>query len=107
MVRWAVVKGFPNYEVSDCGQVRNVRTGRILKQRLSDRGYFRLDLYHKGKGRTMNVHILVATAFVKGKRKNLVVNHMDGDKTNNDHTNLEWCTQLQNVRHAIKTGLWK
>ncbi|WP_372494047.1 HNH endonuclease signature motif containing protein [Mycolicibacterium neoaurum] len=55
-----------------------------------------------GRKRAVEVHRLVASYFVRpftGEQ----VNHIDGDKTNNLHSNLEWCTASQNVRHALRT----
>ena len=53
------------------------------------------------------IHRLVAEAFCSGYKENLQVNHIDGVKTNNHHTNLEWCTHAENMKHAYDTGLIK
>lgn len=122
--RWVVVEEFPNYEVSDHGRVRSVgrlrvdTLGRsrfwsvvILKQRLTHDGYSNLMLYHLrngkyGNGYTRTVHRLVAKAFVIGYSEiNRQVNHLDGVKTNNHFTNLEWTTGKANTNHAIDIGL--
>ncbi len=72
----------------------------------TDKGYLRVGLQFGNKSKFFSVHVLVARAFI-GERT--VVrqspNHIDGNKTNNDASNLEWATQKQQVEHSIKTGL--
>jgi len=60
-----------------------------------------------GKKKRLNrlVHRLVALAFVENPNGLLEVNHKDGDKENNDASNLEWCSRQQNIQHAWRTGL--
>lgn len=55
----------------------------------------------------MNVHRMLAITFLEcpGHPDDYQVNHIDGDKLNNDLSNLEWCTVQENVIHAYKTGL--
>ena len=69
-------------------------------------GYLAVSLLKKGKRKNKRVHRIVAETFLNNNDKNKnVVNHIDGDKTNNNINNLEWCTQQENVQHALKTGL--
>lgn len=58
-----------------------------------------------GKRNTHRVHRLVLLTFVGASP--LEVNHRDGCKQNNELTNLEYCTRSDNMRHAVRTGLWK
>lgn len=104
---WAIMRDYPNYEISPCGQIRNAKTMKILKQGIDSRGYYGVTLSVDGKGSRVRIHRLVAIAFVAGEKKGLVVNHIGADKLDNHYKNLEWVTQLQNVRHAIKAGLWE
>jgi predicted XRE-type DNA-binding protein len=92
------------YQVSNLGQVKSFhRKGRMLKQGTSNKGYRRVVLQNKGIKRYISVHRLVMLAF--HGPSDLTVNHIDGDKTNNALTNLEYCTVSENVFHAFRSGL--
>lgn len=67
------------------------------------RGYF----YVRTTNKNLQLHRLVASAFVPNLENKKYVNHIDGDKTNNDAKNLEWCTATENAQHAIRLGLTK
>ena len=102
---WRPVVGWEkNYEVSNAGRVRRIKTGRILKNCKSGRYDF-VTLYPIGKSKNERVHVLVAEAF-HGKRPNgYEVNHKDANKRNNRAENLEWVTPKENHMHAIGLGL--
>lgn len=123
MEQWKIVRGCGNkYMVSNLGQVKRLSTiekwgsrgkrtiPESIKMPAKVAGYFRVTLSDK-KVRNFFVHRLVAEYFVKGRsKKRYQVNHIDGIKTNNSASNLEWCTPLENSRHAHKSGLiprWK
>jgi hypothetical protein len=74
---------------------------RILKTFDDDRGYPQVDINRK----TLSVHRLVALAFIPNPDDKPTVNHKDGNKKNNDMSNLEWNTHYENVHHAIELGL--
>lgn len=105
--RWKSIFG-GNYEVSSLGHVRRLtgRTaGRLLKP--SNRGgYLRVSICIRklGIGGFYSVHCLVAGAFLGSPPPGKKVNHKDLDKTNNVVSNLEYKTQLGNIRHAIRNG---
>jgi hypothetical protein len=103
--QWRPIEDFPNYEVSNHGNVRNAITLLHLRIILDPDGYKYLTLYNKRKV-TKRVHRLVAEAFL-GKRTGLVINHIDGNKLNNIVTNLEWVTAEENSRLASELGLYK
>ena len=96
------IEGHTDYEVSNLGNVRN-KHGLILKTYRINSGYLCLKL-HTDKVRTSHlVHRLVLKAF-EGSSP-LEVNHKDGDKHNNQLSNLEYVTSSENKLHALKTGL--
>lgn len=102
------VKG---YFVSNLGRLKG-RTGKIMKAHIATKGNPYLSVCIKLKGRnskskTLKIHREVAKAFIPNPNNLRVVNHIDGNKLNNNVNNLEWCTDQENVIHAYKTGLAK
>lgn len=102
---WKIFKPNPNYEISNMGKVRNLCTLKELAQIDNGHGYKTVTLYESSHGRRYYVHRLVAFTFLENKENKPEVNHLDGNKANNKVTNLEWCTQIENNRHAVKIGL--
>lgn len=101
---WKDIKGYEGlYQVSDHGRVKSKKVP-IKKPNLSGR-YPYINLFKNGKYKTFYIHRLVAIHFIG--ESDLVVNHKDGVKTNNHVSNLEYCTQSQNIRHAWSNGLSK
>ena len=84
---WKDIKGFEEYEVSDKGEIRNSE-GLILQQRLSRNGYLRVNLKSKGKYKTVEIHRVVAQAFLGAIYKKQV-HHKNGDRTDNNVMNLQ------------------
>lgn len=106
MERWKSIAINPIYEVSDEGNVRRASTKRLLAP--SDcKGYPHVSLYDNRKRKSVTIHRLVADAFVDNPDNKPQVNHIDGNKYNNNYTNLEWCTASENMQHAFDTGLSK
>jgi hypothetical protein len=95
-----------NYEVSNKGNVKNTQTGRILKPHLRT-GYYSISLSNINKKKTYNIHTLVATMFIDNPNNCKVINHIDGNKLNNNVENLEWCTYKENTAHALENKLIK
>lgn len=100
---WKEIKGYEGlYAVSNRGRVKNIMSGRILKNRIDGHGYAFVALC-KGDGtkpKQIKVHRLVALAFIPNSDNLPQVNHIDEDKTNNDVSNLEWVSASQNIRHS-------
>lgn len=104
--RYRPVVGFENeYLVSGDGEIYSLRSGRTLKNQPDQLGYLRVVLSKDSKAYTKKVHRLVAESFLEPEEDKNEVNHIDGDKTNNRVSNLEWSTRSDNMKHAHKSGL--
>lgn len=117
MEKWKDIKGYEGYyQVSNYGNVKSMdrvisnghslhlHKGRIMKLK-GDR-YKEIFLCKEGKGKKFFVHRLVAAAFIDNKDIKPEVNHIDGNKTNNHFSNLEWCTSKENKKHAWDNGYY-
>jgi hypothetical protein len=100
-----VVPGYEDYECDIFGNVYSLKRGKRRKMKLDTNinGYLVLKLYKNKKRIHFAVHRLIMLVF-HGK-SDLQVNHIDGNKKNNNFLNLEYCTPSENVRHSYKTGL--
>lgn len=105
---WCEVGEWPNYLISSKGRVMNSKTKRLLKQAISNKGYYEVNLWKNNKGTTKQVHQLVYSYFNNDQElQGYVINHIDGNKLNNDINNLEKITYQENNYHAtyiIKTN---
>lgn len=117
---WREIKGYEGrYSVSNFGRVKSlcrwVPAGlnngkreikeRILMQQLSLSGYFTVHLRGAAKKNGYpRVSRLVCLAFVLNEFNKPYVNHLDSNKKNNSASNLEWCTQSENILHAFRSG---
>lgn len=99
---WKDVPFDSNYKVSNYGRIFSKRTNKILKGELTEKGYIRVALTEHKR---YLVHCIVARTFIPNPENKPQVNHIDGNKQNNYVDNLEWCTQSENMCHALKTGL--
>ena len=108
---WKTINGFPDYEVSTYGNVRNIKTGKILKPFIKNKqqSYLKVNLYNNGKSKRLYVHVLVAKAFIPDTGHNpdgtlMVghhqVNHRDENKQNNNVLNLEWTDYKYNLAYS-------
>ena len=97
------IEGFEKYEVSNLGRVRNIKSGRILKPHLNHNGYLKHHLYKHNKLKELFLHRIIAIAFIDNPEEKPQVNHIDENKLNNDLSNLEWCTERENVIHGTRT----
>lgn len=91
MEEWKVIREFPTYEVSNRGRVRNLSTGRVLKQtRHPNTGMLWVGLRKNMQQHTRTVHRLVANEFLFEGPEGCVPIHIDGDRDNNTPENLDW-----------------
>lgn len=98
---WKTVDDYPNYMVSNFGNVKNQR-GHLLNQQVSNMGYMLVHLSKNGKVKWRSVHRLVALAFIPNPDKLPIINHKDENPKNNKVDNLEWCTRSYNERYNNK-----
>ena len=106
---WKSVEGFEGYyAISNHGRIksfiRSKMCGRVLKMTNKKGWYLAIVLKNKETGNvcTKKIHRLVGFAFVPGYFKGAVINHKDTNKQNNYYKNLEWVTQSDNCKHAVK-----
>lgn len=112
---WLEAIGYDNYMVSNLGRVTHKKDGKtnsdytngkiFISQRTDRYGYKQVSLYSNGKQHSKTVHRLVLIAFIENPLNKAECNHKDGNKENNNVINLEWCTHLENMQHAYRTGL--
>lgn len=121
---WVDIKGYEGYyQVSNLGNIRS-RKRLIFNPKHSDniksnlkicksqeikksltRGYNSVRLYRNNIGKTLRVCRLVSIAFLPNKENKPCVNHIDGNKENDNLDNLEWVTYIENMAHAVENNL--
>lgn len=107
------IPGFEGlYEVDEYGNVygkpkrvkhRNIMmyiSRRVCRQHPNKKGYPTVYIYKSSKKYTFRTHRLVAICFIPNPNNLPQINHKDGNKLNNHVSNLEWCTNLENMRHS-------
>lgn len=110
MEEWKPVIGLEGkYEVSNLGRVASLnyrRSGKrgLMLPRDNGKGYFTVYLWEEGKPCPKLIHRLVAQAFIDNPENLLEVNHIDEDKSNNQASNLEWCTRQYNINYGTGTA---
>lgn len=103
---WKPVAGRETrYLVSNFGRVFSILQKRFLDPHFNTWKYYQLDIGNKNERKPILVHRLVAEAFVPNPSNKPFVNHIDGDKTNNVYSNLEWVTNEENQRHSVANRL--
>lgn len=111
MEKWKTIKQYNKYEISDKGNIRHAESKILLEKDFNNCGYLRVVLKEYSNKTRPLIHRLVAEAFLENPYNKPQVNHIDGDKTNNNIENLEWVTRSENEIHKLKQGLsnisWK
>lgn len=90
------------YSVDDLGNVYS-KSGKVLKPTTNQRGYFMVTLMINGSRKTLTVHRAILNSFIEPPFENAQINHIDGNKQNNQLSNLEWCTAKENIQHSLYT----
>lgn len=110
MESWKDVNDFEGlYQVSNLGNIKSLKRkgvtqDKILKQPLNKDGYHTVLLWKDRNQFNKVVHRLISIAFIDNVENKPCINHIDGDKTNNSISNLEWCTIGENTRHYHKNA---
>ena len=106
MELWLPIPGWPNYEVSDLGRVRNIN-GRVLKPFTKSHSYLAVDLHHGDAMRRAYVHRLVLESFVGACPAGCEAYHVNDVATDNRLANLRWTPHAHNIsnrRHSRGTA---
>ena len=98
---WKTIEQYPNYMISNLGNVWSIRRKKQLKPCVNSSNYKKYVL----SGKNVYAHRLVAEAFIPNPNNLPEVNHKDGNKWNNYVENLEWATKSENALHAFENGL--
>lgn len=99
--RWKRIKKYPNFFISSKGRLWNTSSHNIWCENLDKDGYYR-KTFGSGKDQeNIRIHKLVATHFIPNPLNLETIDHIDGNKTNNDITNLQWMSRGDNVRKSF------
>lgn len=112
---WYTLHSYPNYEINKQGIVKNKINNKIVKSYIltthknSNRPYkcLKVNVSNNGWNKNVSVHRLLAETFIPKIEGKDFINHKDGNSLNNDLSNLEWCNNSENIKHAYDTGLLK
>ena len=91
---WKQLNKYPKYEISTNGDIRNIKTKKIIKPRKTPKGYLEIDLSYD---KHLKIHQLVYFAFTNQEiKQGYMIDHKDGDKTNNKLSNLQYISNREN-----------
>ena len=103
MEEFRSIINYPNYSISNLGNVKNNKKNKILANSPHKTGYFNISLFKDGKRGNFSIHRLVAEAFLDGFDKQFIIDHIDRNKTNNNIENLRMVTATES---CLNRGIW-
>lgn len=112
---WKDIPGYEGlYQASNLGKIKRIlfinrttikKQEKILKIYINKSNRCYVSLHKNDKRKNCLIHRLVAQAFISNPNNLPQINHIDGDPTNNNINNLEWCSAKENIIHAYKNNL--
>ena len=96
---WIKINDYENYSISNYGNIRNDKTGNILKGKISMYGYIEIHLDKNKIRKYYRLHRLIAIHFIPNPNNKSEIDHIDGNKNNNHISNLRWSTRSENSRN--------
>lgn len=104
---WKPIIGYINlYKIGSLGNVMSIKTSKIRKPHFNRDGYLYVSLCKYGETKTLKIHRIVAEHFCINSENKTHVDHIDGNKSNNNCNNLRWCTHAENIKYGWKTGCY-
>lgn len=104
---WKNIEGYKGvYQVSNLGRVRG-RNGKVLSVSVLKNLYLSVSLWKNNRGKTYTVHRLVANAFLPNSGNKKCVDHIDGNRQNNNVNNLRWATTKENANNPVSVKRYK
>lgn len=97
---YKTIEDYPNYQISNLGNVKNTKADTILKPYNTKSGYLHIDLFNENGRKTFTVHRLVASTFLDNPNNHPIINHINENKTDNRVENLEWCDSKYNINYG-------
>jgi hypothetical protein len=101
----ALINGYSHHTITEEGIVTNTKTNHIKSVWLGANDYYHVDIQENGAAKKHAIHRLLAKQFLPNLENKRTVIHIDGNKLNNNLSNLEWATDSENCQHAHDTGL--
>lgn len=92
-MKWKILKENENYSINKKGEIKNNITKKILSPSINkDSGYYQIDLWKNNKSKKYTLHRLIASNFIPNLEGKPTIDHIDGNRLNNDISNLRWAT---------------
>jgi hypothetical protein len=92
-MEWKILKENENYSINKKGEIKNNITKKILSPSINkDSGYYQIDLWKNNKSKKYTLHRLIASNFIPNLEGKPTIDHIDGNRLNNDISNLRWAT---------------